>query len=66
MSVRRVQSLEPFTALRPPGIKDDREVVSQLLRTSSLPGTWNAAFTNGVMVRRHGAEAHAVDARATY
>eukprot|EP01052_Picozoa_sp_SAG31_P037875 SAG31_NODE_4963_length_2833_cov_1.932699_1_plen_175_part_00 len=49
-----VGGVAPFTAFKPQGIGDDREVVSQLLDVRSLPGTWNAAFLNGLMVKlRH-------------
>ena len=43
-----------FSSQRPTGIGMDREVVSQLLDVRSLPGTWNASFNNGMMIKlRH-------------
>eukprot|EP01051_Picozoa_sp_SAG22_P009360 SAG22_NODE_774_length_7293_cov_15.888796_4_plen_456_part_00 len=49
-----VTSVSPFSAARPKGIGEDREVVSPLLDVRSLPGTWNASFLNGVMIKlRH-------------
>eukprot|EP01050_Picozoa_sp_SAG11_P036119 SAG11_NODE_13584_length_648_cov_2.896175_1_plen_134_part_01 len=51
----RAPPLLPAPAPAPaPALARRRQVVSQLCVVRSLPGTWDAAFTNGVMVKlRH-------------
>ena len=48
-----VVSVRQFTCDRPLGIPSDRAIVSPFIRALSLPGAWNAAFSerNGVSVR---------------
>jgi len=46
-------SVARFTCDRPQGIPADRSIVSPFVRAMSLPGAWNAAFSerNGVSLR---------------
>ena len=48
-----VVSVRQFTCDRPLGIPADRAIVSPFVRALSLPGAWNAAFSerNGITVR---------------